>query len=160
IRRTDYPNGGAVTSTWEYDLRWSIVIEHVDGTGRRTTYTPDDRGNIISTTITAPTGTPASVTLFSSYDSRGLLTSTTDRNGNTPSCEYDDLGRLIRTTFEDGSTQSYSYDDNSGNPVTYTDEVGVVTTTTYDPMNRVLTKTVNGPDEESGPWTWRYGYDK
>src|SRR5690606_20876243 len=72
IRRTDYPNGGAVTSTWEYDLRWSIVIEHVDGTGRRTTYTPDDRGNIISTTITAPTGTPASVTLFSSYDSRGL----------------------------------------------------------------------------------------
>src|SRR5690606_39560170 len=27
IRRTDYPNGGAVTSTWEYDLRWSIVIE-------------------------------------------------------------------------------------------------------------------------------------
>ena len=62
---------------------------------------------------------------------------------------YDRLGRVL-TTGPIGAVTAYSY-DRAGNQITATDPAGVVTTTTYDPLNRATVVVANDVASPSGP---------
>jgi YD repeat-containing protein len=161
IKRTDYPDKTArkAVESYEYDLRWSLVRVHTDGSGRTFTNSFDGRGNVSSTVIqdpNAPAGSPSSITLQFTYTTRGQILTSTDGEGRVARYQYDSYGRTTRITYADGSVQSFDYNDLTGNPTSTTDEVGVVTTVVYDAMNRQTSKTVI---TTQGPVVWKKDYD-
>ncbi|MFH1782470.1 MAG: Ig-like domain-containing protein, partial [Candidatus Omnitrophota bacterium] len=101
----------------------------------RTCFKYDDYGNVILMGTPRGLSTLSELTYFT-YDTKGLLTSTTDHLGNVTTFEYDTLGNLVKTTDALGNTTTLSY-DSAGNVVSSTDTLGRTTTFTYDPMNRL-----------------------
>jgi len=101
------------------------------------------------TTLQQGDPTTAPVTTTTSYDTDGDPTSTTSANGNTTGSAYDHLGRQVRTTLPavtlyDGTTQAPTMTtgyDGDGNAVRQTDAVGAVTTSGYDPLDRLVATT-------------------
>jgi len=72
------------------------------------------------------------------YNTRGLVTSQTDANGNMTGIEYDDAGRIEKVTNPDGSFATYSYDISSliVDKVVYTNEAGAAFEHHYDKFGR------------------------
>ena len=72
---------------------------------------------------------------------------------------YDSVGELVSTTLPattaapSGITTSYTYDD-QGNKLTSTDEIGVITTYTYTPMNLVASISYSGSSAHSVSYTY------
>jgi RHS repeat-associated protein len=152
------------TTIREYDLRRNVLREEdplgnetrytysalnavktiTDPLGRVTTNDYDSRGNLLSTTD--PLGKTTSYT----YDTggviisgRGNLLSTTDALGHTTHYAYDGLGnQLTKETDPAGHETTYEYDANGNRTTQTTTKSGetLVTTFTYDKLNR-LTKT-------------------
>jgi RHS repeat-associated protein len=111
---------------------------------------------LFSSVITDPLG---GVTSFA-YDGNGNLLSVTDPEHlqNPTTYLYDSMDRLQTRTDPLGSSESYQYDGN-GNLTQFTDRRGVVTTYTYDPLNRL---TFAGFGTQAGPTyqsTINYSYD-
>jgi RHS repeat-associated protein len=150
---------------------------------------PDDPVTVRSyTTLGAvrTTALPSGVTKTQVTDFRGLATReetesggatplvdnhTYDRLGNELTVDdadpdtsadttntYDRLGRLLTTTTG-GQTTTYGY-DRAGNQVSVTEPAGIVTTTTYDPLDRAVTVVANDvanptlPTEDVTTRTW------
>jgi RHS repeat-associated protein len=73
-----------------------------------------------------------------SYDPRGMLTDVS-QSGRSRRFRYDELGRLLSAENPETGLITYTYDDND-NLKTKTDALGVVTTYTYDLINRITSK--------------------
>jgi len=99
----------------------------------------DGLGRLIQV-IEDPTGLSYSTTY--AYDVLGNLTQV-NQDVQVRTFSYSSLGRLILATNPESGTVSYTYSD-SGDVLTRTDARGIVTTNTYDPMHRLLTKSYFG----------------
>ncbi|MEV6963770.1 LamG-like jellyroll fold domain-containing protein [Hamadaea sp. NPDC051192] len=152
------PGGQALTATYTYDLMGNVTRTTSTGrpsnvpwvlatTTEQTDYVYDDTGNAIRQTVTAGSTTRVST---STYDQRGLLTSTTDPLGRTTTYTNDQLGRRIRaispsvTVEQDGGapttvtptilTGFNTFDE----AVSYRDERSNITRNNYDELGRVV----------------------
>lgn len=135
-----YPWGTATTpvssSTLAYnginttitDEALKVKIQKTDGLGRLTDVAEDPDGLNYTTIYT--------------YDALNNLKSTT-QGSQIRTFEYDSLSRLISATNPESGQVLYRYDA-SGNLIGKTDARGVVTTMTYDAMNRIKTKSYTG----------------
>jgi RHS repeat-associated protein len=171
---TDF-NG--IKTTYGYDLTRNLEITRTEAVGtsaERTITTVWHPAFHVPSKITEP----GRVTDMS-YDSNGNMVSlaVTDTASNTTrtwNYTYDQYGSVLTSTQPNGSTITYA-DDASGNVITATDSVGLVThfdnydanglvgtitypngrsvVFTYDTIGRVLTRTeaVQSPDVSSGP---------
>lgn len=152
------PAGQALTVNYTYDAMGNVT--RTTSTGRpsnvpwivstateQTDYVYDDTGNAIRQTVTAGSATRVHT---STYDQRGLLTSTTDPLGRTTTYTNDELGRRIRAVSpavaveQDGGTATTvtptiltgfnTFDE----AVSYADERSNVTRNDYDQLGRVV----------------------
>lgn len=129
--------------------------------GQTTTYTYDSNGNLMTVQDVAGR------TVTNSYDGQNRLISTLAPDGGTTSRHYDAEGRLsyledprgLRTTFTyngfgnvmtqvspDTGTTEYSYDD-LGRQLTAKKNDGQVISTTWDKLDRIVTRSSNGTVE-------------
>jgi RHS repeat-associated protein len=110
-----------------------------------TTYAYNNANEL--TGVTRPGSQPSAI----GYDTRGLVTSRTSPLGRQTIYNYDAAGRLTSVVSPNGNvtgcncasqyTTTYSYDAN-GNRTKLTNPLGGVTDYAYDPLNRVVQKTV------------------
>ncbi|MEM1061878.1 MAG: hypothetical protein AAGJ97_06060, partial [Planctomycetota bacterium] len=153
------PQSPPVTS-YEYDAAGNTTAV-VDPLGRRTEFTYDDVGRVLSTLQivglddrdpgNAETDDP--LTQFV-YDARGNLLETTDPLGRRTTYQYDAMDRLVKTVevdpdghnadgtgpLESAFVTTYAYDADD-NLTALTDPRGNTTTYTYDARDRLLTET-------------------
>lgn len=95
-------------------------------------------------------GTTAGPATTFDYDATGALLQTTDANGLVRSSTYDPRGLRTSSTDPDHGTRTYVY-DGFGDLVTVTNGRGQMTTTTYDALGRIRTRT-----EPEGTTTYTY----
>jgi RHS repeat-associated protein len=164
-----FVNRAGQTTSFDYDARNRIsTVHYADGTSVGLTYTPDDkldvasgpagaidhdydlRGNLLRATYSD--GTIVSYT----YDDANNRTSMTTPAGTT-TYEYDAVNRLTKVTDQHGHVTRYGY-DGIGNTRTVEYPNGLVTTRTFDGMNRVETTTTTKPDG-TVLFGERYSYD-
>lgn len=167
-------NPATFTTSYGYDGA-GHVTSVTDPAGNRTTYGYDANGN--RTTVTDPAGrvttyrydaanrltqvvNPAGKITTTTYDPAGNVTAVTDPTGAKTTHIYDAANRPIATTTPRGNaaganpaqhTTTFGYDAN-GNQTSVTDPTAAVTRTSYDTLNRSVTKT-----DALGKIT-RYGY--
>ncbi|WP_233198707.1 MULTISPECIES: RHS repeat-associated core domain-containing protein [Pirellulaceae] len=151
--------------TWEYHATWNEPIKFIDANGNITLYAYDatnqwlltetiiigeidDAINLetddLTTTYTY-TGAPVGVT----DPPIGLVESITEADGVVTEFGYDVDGNRTSVTYAvgtaDEATILATYDA-AGNMLTETDELGNVTTYTYDNFDRVTSVTTADPD--------------
>ncbi|WP_175484878.1 PKD domain-containing protein [Jannaschia pohangensis] len=124
------------------------LASRTDENGRTTSYTYDDDQNM--TSMTYPDGTITRI----EYDARGNMVTVIEAEGLPEERRvlrtFDDLNRMltVEVTGPDGAQidgiTRYTYDA-AGNVATITDETGLVTTMTYDALERLVT--VDDPAE-------------
>ncbi|GAB3966745.1 polymorphic toxin-type HINT domain-containing protein [Actinoallomurus acanthiterrae] len=161
---------GGVTQTATYDELGDLTRETGSGAeaatpdrrfgydlaGRRTsvgddTFTYDDRG-----LLTGTSGKSGNATF--GYDADGRMSSRTDASGSA-GYTYDDAGRIATDTDPTtGKVLTYGYDpDSNPNSLTY-GTGGATRTAGHDPLDRISTDTLKGPDG-SVIASATYGYD-
>jgi RHS repeat-associated protein len=136
-------NGTMAAKAVGYDLNVT--------SGKATTYTYDQYGNL--QTVTYPT-TPATTATYV-YDTLGRKTSMTAPGGGTTTYDYDALGNLKTVAAPLGRTTTYTYDQNN-NKATETDASSHTTTYEYDQLNRPKKVTYPTPPPNN---TKQYTYD-
>jgi RHS repeat-associated protein len=129
---TGDPGGGSGAQTSDMDPTVSVyevtstytklgeIASEIDSMGKKTAYTYDFLGNMLSATESKQDGTK-SITKGWRYDKSGKMIKTIDENGQEIVYTYDDLGRKktssITVTNVSGvtttQTTNYSYDANS-----------------------------------------------
>jgi RHS repeat-associated protein len=112
------------------------VLSRTDFAGRRTLYTYDKMGRVLTRTY------PDSSVVSFAYTPTGKRATMTDARGTT-SYAYDSRDRLVKLTYPDGRILAYGYDAN-GERTTITAKFGstsLTTTTTYDVAGRPATVT-------------------
>ncbi len=170
--RTQIPGSGEITYTygWSRDAsqRWYVLEQGTSRPWVKTWY--DNCGREVMTQSAGPMNVTLSRTR--TFDSNGLLTGSTESNGNltfTYSYSYDARGRLILETDPGGHTLSYQYGNRS---VTVTENNTNITTQTFDAWGnlKTLTAPVSGltntyascgsiKTTASGGSTWTFAYD-
>ena len=161
-----------ITST-TYDKVGNVlsITRHGETTAqnRTTSFQYDRLNRKVAEIAPAPSSTSGSPATRYRYDLAGNLEATIDPLGRITSHTYDALGRLRTTTSPDpdglqgplpAPVSTFRYDI-VGNLLSTTDQLGRITTSTYDSRNRVLS--VTQPDADlsdyfSAPVT-RYKYD-
>lgn len=177
IRASQIPAGltaspETITST-TYDKVGNVlsITRHGETSAQnRTTWFQYDRLNRkVAEIAPVPSSTSSSPVTRYRYDLAGNLEATIDPLGRITSNTYDALGRLWTTTSPDpdglqgplsAPMSTFRYDV-VGNLLSTTDQLGRITTSTYDSRNRVLS--ITQPDADlsedfSAPVT-RYTYD-
>ncbi|RLD01051.1 MAG: hypothetical protein DRI32_09660, partial [Chloroflexi bacterium] len=86
------------------------------------------------------------------YTPNGQKNSLWDANSNPTLYEYDDFDRLFKTIYPDASYEQYAY-DSAGNLIQKQTRAGQMINYTFDPLNRLETKILPGPE------TILYNYD-
>ncbi|HEX9800126.1 MAG TPA: RHS repeat-associated core domain-containing protein [Thermoanaerobaculia bacterium] len=165
---------GIVVSTNEFDsqgrlvgttdaLGKSLLFDHRlaeneeviwDRLGNRTTFTYDERGNVVREEnalsevtlrtfdgfdqVTSETDPLGNTTTYA-YDRQDLIR-VTDPLGNTTRFTYDAGGRVLTVTDPRGAVTTNAY-DTKGNLTRTTDPLGQVTSYTYNARGQVLTET-------------------
>ena len=150
-------DANGVTTQLTYDARLRLAASTVNTGGGvlTTTYTYDQAGNLLGTTL------PDGSQLTNTYDAAHRLRAITDLFSQTTaytlnllgdttqsdvkdsssvtkltrSGSFDALGRILQDTGGAGQVMKYAYDGN-GNAVTLTDPLNRVTTQAFDALNR------------------------
>ncbi|MFC4311446.1 RHS repeat-associated core domain-containing protein [Steroidobacter flavus] len=143
------PRARTITTQWHPTYR---LQTQVDEPGRRTQFTHDADGNVLTRTIVDLTSTPnISRTWTYTYNWFGqVLTADgprTDVSDVTAYTYYNcstgtQCGQLQTVTNAAGHVTTYNTYNAHGQPLTITDPNGVVTTLTYDLRQRLKTRTV------------------
>jgi RHS repeat-associated protein len=126
VNRKDYPVPSDSTKYTEQVLSYSSSYANPIEVK-----TPDVRDADNALVAGSPTFAAGTLAAKTTYNARGLPTSTTDPNGSVSSIQYDAAGRVIGVTNPDGSSLQYSYNI-SGNAITLTNELGHSFKYTYD----------------------------
>jgi RHS repeat-associated protein len=143
----DTPRARTMTTQWHAAYRLPVRI---DEPGKRTTFTHDANGNILSRTE-LDTATNESRTWTYTYNSYGrVLTADgprTDVSDVTTYAYYTcntgyQCGQVHTITNAAGHLTTYDTYNAHGQPLTITDPNGVVTTLTYDVRQRLKSRTV------------------
>ena len=132
-------NENGVITLYEYDAKWNLkkLTEAAGKPEQRvTTYTYDDYGNRLSTTIEAD-AVSAAVTTSATYDEYGNAKTRKDGVGNVTSYTHDAMGNVLTETKPGNRTWTYTY-DNAGNLRTETDPLDHVTTLEYDKVGNKI----------------------
>ncbi|MFO0820040.1 MAG: FG-GAP-like repeat-containing protein [Pirellulales bacterium] len=129
---------------FEYSLDFSQLVRFTDERGNVTTYeVSPTNGDRLSTTWDMETAfDPMSIETYT-YTSQGLIASRLDSLGRMTTYQYDAVGRPISVTYaadkEDESTERFEYDA-AGNQTAFIDGNQHRWETTYDVMNRVISR--------------------
>lgn len=136
---TETTAGGKLVTQYTYDPvgRVKSEVADPDGLARRTTYTYDLAGNVLTTASSgAPSNVPWPVNV----------------SGDSVRYEYDDAGNVVHETLENGAdsrTTDYTYDDR-GLTTSKTDPAGDKTEYAYDELGRPVSVTAPAVQTESG----------
>ena len=142
------PKARTISTQWHATYRLPIQI---DEPGRRTTFTYDTAGNLL-TRIVTDTATSNSRTWTYTYNNTGQVLTIdgprTDVSDVTTFTYYScatgaECGQVQSTTNALGQVTTYNTYNANGQPLVITDPNGVVTTLTYDSRNRVTSRTVS-----------------
>jgi RHS repeat-associated protein len=167
-----------ISTQWHATYR---LPTQIDEPGRRTTFTHDSAGNVLTKTV-LDTGSSESRSWTYTYNAFGRVltengprTDVTDVTTNTYySCTTGtQCGQVNTVTNALGHVTTYNTYNAHGQPLTITDPNGVVTTLTYDARQRLKTRTVGGELTTFDYWPTRllqkatlpdgsfllYGYD-
>ncbi len=138
----------SIDTTWHATLHLPITIEEPN---RTTSFTYDDKGNLLSKTI-LDESEYESRTWSYSYSNKSQLLTVTDPLDNITTYTYNAQGGIATVTNPLGQvTQFTSYDAN-GNPLNIIDPNGLSTALTYDVRGR-LTSVTQGQEVTT------YAYD-
>ncbi|WP_266157646.1 LysM peptidoglycan-binding domain-containing protein [Dyella silvatica] len=156
-------NAGTLSAAYDH---WGNVLSSTDAAGNTTTYTYNERNQVITqagpavsvvdmhgvSTLSTPTKTSA-------YDINDNLVAVTDENGNVTRTTYDTVRQLVQTTDGAGATSYVAYDA-LGNEVADQDGIGHVTFKNVDALGRVVQQGdfVLSADGKSRVATWRQAY--
>jgi RHS repeat-associated protein len=144
IRRVEFDSTGRVSrntfalgkpeqqvTTYTREAGTNLLTSMTDALGRRTDYSYDSQGNLLTTTRLA--GTTDAVTTKYTYGAYGLVTSIEDPLHHTTLLDYDALGNLTRVTDPDPVSNQTNLTYNSqGQPLTVTNAPNQTITYTYD----------------------------
>jgi RHS repeat-associated protein len=87
------------------------------------------------------------------YNNRDQLKTVAQGSQPQRNFEYDSLGRLQSATNPESGTTVYTAYDGNGNLLQWTDARNVTVTQTFDPLNRIKTRTFS---DGTPPVTWTY----
>jgi RHS repeat-associated protein len=142
----DYDAANKITYTRETSPTGKISESWTDFNG--TVIRRDINGKTVSTT--APSTGSRSDT-------------TTDARGNKTTVVKDEWDNVLSTTYADGTTTTATYDPQYSNPLTRTDELGVITKYEYDTKGNLtkLTEALNLPEQRITEYSYdQYGQRK
>ncbi|TMI10334.1 RHS repeat-associated core domain-containing protein [Candidatus Bathyarchaeota archaeon] len=145
------PDGNTTAVTYNDLSSWTRTSDE-NGVGKCSTV--DRLGRLVSVVENATSSCSTGIVTNYNYDELGNLAKTTTANLKSTTYVYDNLNRLTKTSYPDATSETYAY-DNNGNLVLKIDRKNVQTTNNFDSLNRVTTKTFNGP----AATTDRYSYD-
>jgi YD repeat-containing protein len=143
------PRARTIGTQWHATYR---IPTQIDEPGRRTTFTHDTAGNVLTKTV-LDTATSESRTWTYTYNAYGkVLTENgprTDVTDVTTNVYYTcstgtQCGEVNTVTNALGHVTTYNTYNVHGQPLTITDPNGVVTILTYDSRQRLKTRTVGG----------------
>jgi RHS repeat-associated protein len=145
------PRARTITTQWHPSFRLPV---QVDEPGRRTVYTHDAQGNVLTQTITDLSATPSvSRTWSYTYNAYGKVLTVdgprTDVSDVSAYAYYScstgaECGQLHTVANAAGHVTTYNAYNAHGLPLTITDPNGVVTILSYDPRQRLTSRTVGG----------------
>ncbi|MBJ7309698.1 RHS repeat-associated core domain-containing protein [Rugamonas sp. CCM 8940] len=114
----------------ERDPATNLMLSRTDALGRKTSYTYDGNGNLLTRTLLA--GTPDAVTIRMSYTADfNYVASVTDFLGHQSTMRYDERGNLIETRDANGIVVKRSY-NSAGQLTQVNDGLGNSTSLAYD----------------------------
>ena len=146
IEASGTPQAKTITTTWHETFHLPLTITEQN---RTTTFTYDEKGNLLTKTITAGDN---SRSWSYTYNTNGQILTETDPLNNTNTYTYNAQGGVATMTNSMGQvTKITSYDVN-GYPFVIEDPNGLITTLTYDSRNRLTSQT-------RGAEVTRYAYD-
>lgn len=129
-----------VTTAWHETFHFPEMIEEP---GRKTNFTYDATGNLLSHTVT---GTGGSRTVAYTYNDLGLVKTVDGRRtdvSDITSYSYDNKGNLIKITNALGHVTQITSHDDHGNPMQIVDANGLETILGYDARQRLVSRTVD-----------------
>jgi RHS repeat-associated protein len=145
------PRARTITTQWDPSWRQPDVISEPN---RTTAFVYDAMGNVLTKTITDTTVAPNVVRTWTyTYDTYGrMLTADGPRTDVSDVTTYTyytctsgyQCGQLQTVTDAAGNVTTYNTYNAHGQPLTITDPNGVVTTLTYDPRQRLTSRTTSG----------------
>ncbi len=140
-RAAGTPEAQTVTTQWHSTFSLPVLVTE---SGRTTTYTYDDKGNVLSQAITDSASSPNTTRTWNwTWNAQGLAATETAPNGAVTTFEYDARGNLTKTTNALGHPFRYFY-DRSGRLAATTPPSNVVTSYTWDSRDRLLSKSFAG----------------
>ncbi|HZF30318.1 MAG TPA: DUF6531 domain-containing protein, partial [Gammaproteobacteria bacterium] len=143
------PRARTITTQWHSTFR---LPTQIDEPGRRTNFSYDGHGNVLTQTVT-DTVTSASHTMTFTYNGAGqVLTMDGPRTdvSDTSTFSYNACaaggacGQPLTVTDAAGNQMTFSSYDDNGLPLTITDANGTITTLTYDARQRLTSRNVGG----------------
>jgi RHS repeat-associated protein len=142
----DYDAANKITYTRETSPTGKISESWTDFNG--TVIRRDINGKTVSTTLPSVTS---------------RADTTTDARGNKTTTVKDEWDNVLSTTYADGTTTSATYDPQYSNPLTRTDELGIITKYEYDTKGNLikLTEALNLPEQRVTEFSYdQYGQFK
>jgi YD repeat-containing protein len=134
-------NAGILQATYDH---WGNVLSSTDAAGGTTSYTYNERNQVVTQTGATVTvvdqhgvSTSTRPVKTSSYDENGNLVAVTDEDGNTTHTLYNAIGQVLRTIDGAGAVSYVGYDA-LGNDVADQDGAGHVTFKNVDALGRVI----------------------
>ena len=144
MRQTDTGN----TSFYTYESTFNEMTSATEPNGNVTKYEYDSKGNLLKMIL------PDESFYTFKYNKAGLMTESTDPEGNKTTNFYDRItGNLIGVRDSLGNATSFKL-DSAGNVIEKKDAKGNIMKSEYDKLNR-LVKSIDGERGES-----LYTYDK